>query len=95
MPKYVYVAVVSHHEYHLDDQGRSYLPTFRPVLGVYKDFYEAHGKVFRTFSGAHSNEYEELRVDGDTYEYKYEDKEYGGFVIYTVKVCKQRIGEED
>ena len=93
-PKYVYVVVVSNQEYHYDDLQASHLPSFRPVLGVYEDFYSAHGKVFRTFSGAYSDKYEERRVDGNSYEYKYEDKEYGGYAIYTVQVCKQMIGEE-
>ena len=91
----VYVVVVSNHEFHYDDMQASHLPTFHPVLGVYDDYYSAHGKVYRTFSREYSDEYEELRVDGITYEYKYTDKTYGGYVIYTVKVCKHHIGEED
>ena len=94
-PKCVYVVVVSDTEFHYDAQIASHLPQLRPVLGVYKDYYSAHGKVYRTFDGANSNKYEELRVDGDIYQYKYEDKEYGGYAIYTIQVCKQRIEEED
>lgn len=93
--KIVYVVVVSDTDYHYDLEQNSYLPELHPVLGVYKDYYAAHGKVYRTFDGANSDKYEELKVDGETYQYKYEDKEYGGYVIYTIRICKQRVGEED
>lgn len=93
--KFIYVVIVSDTDYHYDLQQESHLPELYPVLGVYKDYYTAHGKVYRTFNGANSDKYEELKVDGETYQYKYEDKEHGGYVIYTIRVCKQRVGEED
>ena len=93
--KKVYVVIISNQDYHFDDEQKSHLPEFRPVLGVYKNFNTAHKKVFLTFQDENSCKYEELRADGNTYEYKYTDKEYGGYVIYTVQVCEQSIVEED
>ena len=93
--KEVYVVVVSNHEFYYDDGQASHLPRFRPVLGVYDDFNSAHGKVYNTFCGENSDIYEELRVDGNSYEYKYTDKTHGGYVIYTVEVCKKHIEETD
>lgn len=89
--KIVYVVVVANTEFHYDDQLASYLPQLRPILGVFEDFNSAHGKVYRTFNESSSEKYEELKVDGDTYQYKYEDEKYGGYAIYTVQVCKQHI----
>lgn len=90
-PKFVYVVVVANTEFHYDDQLASYLPQLRPILGVFEDFNSAHGKVYCTFNESSSEKYEELKVDGDTYQYKYEDETYGGYAIYTVQVCKQHI----
>ena len=89
----VYVVVVSNQEFYFDDEQASHLPTFHPVLGVYKDYYSAYGKVYETFVGSSSCSYEEISAQGMKYQYQYEDKEHGGYAIYTVEVCKQLIEE--
>lgn len=89
----VYVAVVSNQDFYFDDEQASHLPTFRPVLGVYKDYYSAHGKVYDTFVESSSCSYEEISAQGMKYQYKYEDKEHGGYAIYTVEVCEEPVKE--
>lgn len=89
----VYVVVVSNQDFHFDDEQASHLPTFRTVLGVYKDYYSAYGKVYETFVESSSCSYEEICAHGMKYQYKYEDKEHGGYAIYTVEVCKEPIKE--
>ena len=89
----VYVVVVSNQDFHFDDEQTSHLPTFRPVLGVYKDYYSAYGKVYETFVEQNSCSYEEISAQGMKYQYQYEDKEHGGYAIYTVEVCEEPIKE--
>ena len=89
----VYVAVVSNQEFYFDDEQASHLPTFRPVLGVYKDYYSAFYKVYETFVEPSSCSYEEISTQGMKYQYKYEDKEHGGYAIYTVEVCEEPVKE--
>ena len=88
--KKVYVVVISNQDYHFDDEQKSHLPEFRPVLGVYKDFNTAHKIVFLTFQDENSCKYEELRADGNTYEYNIRTRNMEG-MSYTPSKCVSKV----
>jgi hypothetical protein len=91
MNKEVYVVVVYEEERVYDAGQCSHFPTFYPVMGVFESHSSAHGCVYDYFCDRFAHLYEEIKVDGDHYVYRYDDNTYGGYALYNVQVCKKTI----
>ncbi len=92
----VYIAVFSSQERNFDECEYSRLPLFHTIFGVYESMDDALGDVYDYFYNMYGDQYEETDhtpfrdeqgvVFGHEFTFKYTDRKFGGYALYTLQV---------
>ena len=98
--KQVYVAVFTSQDRQFDECGRGNLPLFHSIYGIYENMWDAITAVSEFLYSEHK-EYEVLedceytngkgQHIGQSYTFRYEDKNTGAFGLYEIEISKEYI----
>lgn len=79
-----------------DECERSYLPLMQDIFGVYLSKNTAEKEIFEYFDGDEYVLEQTIPIHTDkgteyAYIFKYEDKNYGGYCLYTIDIIEETV----